>query len=81
MKNISAVRCPKGRKHYTGSGKVEYPTCGHLLAGYSKGTFYIRCPICKVFWAIVPLDDNNFELHEVPTNIELKLQDTLRVIT
>ena len=83
MKEFSAIRCPEERKHFTSSGDVEYPTCGHLLAVYKDGYIYLRCPVCKQFWKI---DTENLQneqalvLEKVPKKLEMKLKNILRAV-
>jgi len=84
MNILFAVRCPEDRKHYTAGGGVEYPSCGHMLAAYSDGNIYLRCPICKEFWkvSIDDLKDNQpaLRLKRVPKELVIKLKTISRAV-
>ena len=74
-----AIRCPKDRKHTTKSSGIEYPTCGHLLAGIQDNVIFLRCDVCKKFWELHVVDGNNVELRECSQE-KINLPSNLRVI-
>lgn len=76
---MNAIRCPNPRKHTTKRSGVEYPTCGHLMAGIQDGTLFLHCEICKTFWELDVIDDNNVELRKC-TQEKFILPSSLRAI-
>ena len=75
-----SIRCPEERKHYSANGNIEYPTCGHLLAGIEDSHIYLRCPICKQFWKITIKSGDNIEMEKLPKDFALSLKSSVRAI-
>ena len=71
---MKSVRCPSYRKHH------KYETCGHLLAGVKDGIVYLYCEMCKQFYRIDILENDNIEMTPLAKTDKIKFETSLRKI-
>ena len=71
---FTGIRCPLPRKH------VKYDNCGRLLLAIKDGKIFPYCEMCKTFFELTILDNDNVEMRPLNKKERLKLKTNLRVI-